>query len=247
MIIQIVLDRQDFIGEASSVLSELVHKKSSTTLPLKLNGKDRGSIIVKCEEMNNVCGVIQGQLTCPSLSSRSFYRIFNILFLFFLFPFTPHIDEKNGEIPVYKSEVTKKGMWKPFEMDVTLFCNGDMVSFQFRFDPLEPPDHHQALSLQVERQPYSYRRSHRTFPPPIPPRHLHPNSSRHHLPRYLSPRSPSPSPTSSTSPDPPSCTLSKTDSISTSWSPSTSPAATATLHSPIPSTTSIQPSTLRAA
>ena len=168
---QIILDRQDFIGEASTVLSELVHKKTSMTLPLTLKGKDRGSIIVKCEEMNDVRGIVKGQFTCSSLSSRSFYRIFNILSFSSLFALIPHVDEKNGEIPVYKSEVTKNGAWKPFEMDVTLFCNGDMVCFHCVFDPLEPTDHHQDVPLQVERKPRSSRRAHRRF--------LHPISNRH--------------------------------------------------------------------
>lgn len=174
MTLQIVLDRQDFIGEASTVLSELVHKKTSTTLPLKLNEKDRGSIIVKCEEMNNVCGVIKGQFTCSTLSSRSFYRIFNILSFLIYFPFTPHLDEKNGEIPVYKSEVTKNGIWKRFEVDVTLFCNGDMVYLSC-FHNLESTDHHQDVPLQVERRSRSYWRTNRTIPIPIRSRHRPPN------------------------------------------------------------------------
>ena len=94
-----------------------------------------------------MCGIIKGQFTCSSLPSRSFYRIFNILLFLSLFPFTSYLDEKNGEIPVYKSEVTKNGMWKPFELDVTLFCNGDMVSLRFRSDTIEPTDHHQDVPL----------------------------------------------------------------------------------------------------
>lgn len=39
------------------------------------------------------------------------------------------MDEKNGMSPVYKSEVAKNGKWKPFEIDVGIFCNGDMVRF----------------------------------------------------------------------------------------------------------------------
>ncbi|KAK8793968.1 hypothetical protein WA171_003096 [Blastocystis sp. BT1] len=36
------------------------------------------------------------------------------------------MDEKNGSSPVYKSEVAKNGGWKPFEIDVGIFCNGDL-------------------------------------------------------------------------------------------------------------------------
>ncbi|KNB42441.1 hypothetical protein JH06_3959 [Blastocystis sp. subtype 4] len=76
----IVLERQDFIGEAETVLSELVHKKTATKLDLKLNEKSRGTITVKCEELNAVHGVVRGQFIGMDLpSSRCFYRIFNIL------------------------------------------------------------------------------------------------------------------------------------------------------------------------
>lgn len=117
-----------------------------------------------------MCGIIKGQFTCSSLPSRSFYRIFNILLFLSLFPFTSYLDEKNGEIPVYKSEVTKNGMWKPFELDVTLFCNGDMVSLRFRSDTIEPTDHHQDVPLQGERRPHSSGRTHRISSHSIPPK-----------------------------------------------------------------------------
>ena len=40
---------------------------------------------------------------------------------------TTRVDEKNGSSPIYKSEVVKNGEWKPFEIDVGIFCNGDLV------------------------------------------------------------------------------------------------------------------------
>ena len=62
------------------MLSEIVHKKTSTKLDLKLNDKNRGTITIKCEELNSVHGVVRGQFIGRDLpSSRCFYRIFNIL------------------------------------------------------------------------------------------------------------------------------------------------------------------------
>lgn len=43
---------------------------------------------------------------------------------------TTSIDEKNGQSPIYKSEVVKNGGWKPFEIDVSIFCNGDLVHLE---------------------------------------------------------------------------------------------------------------------
>ena len=61
-------------------------------------------------------------------------------------------------------------MWKPFELNVTLFCNGDMVSLRFRSDTIEPTDHHQDVPLQGERRPHSSGRTHRISSHPIPPK-----------------------------------------------------------------------------
>ena len=46
---------------------------------------------------------------------------------------TTSMDEKNGSSPVYKSEVAKNGGWKPFEIDVGIFCNGDLVELEMIF------------------------------------------------------------------------------------------------------------------
>lgn len=90
-----------------------MHKKSATTLSLKLNEKDRGKITVKCEELGANNGIVKGEFSGVGLPKRCFMKIFNE-------------DEKNGLVAVYKSEVAN-GNWHPFEINVSLFCNGDLV------------------------------------------------------------------------------------------------------------------------
>ncbi|KAM7455940.1 hypothetical protein BLSTO_03306 [Blastocystis sp. subtype 1] len=108
----IVLAQQDLIGDAETVLSDIVHKKSATKLPLKLNDKDRGSITVKCEELCSNNGVVKGEIAGVNMPKSCFLKIFNE-------------DEKNGLTAVYKSEVSN-GNWRAFEITANMFCNGDL-------------------------------------------------------------------------------------------------------------------------
>lgn len=111
---QIKLDRQDFIGEVTSALSSIVHKQDVTKLDLTLANKKRGQIIVKCEELSEVNGIVRGCFKGKDINSKCFYRVYNL-------------DEKNGETAMYKSEVVKNGDWNSFEINSLLFCNGDLV------------------------------------------------------------------------------------------------------------------------
>ena len=109
------MEKQDFIGETSIVLSSIVHKKTATTLELiRGNNKASGEIIIKCEELGDMFGTVKGCFRSSTFPKNTFYKIFSM-------------DEKNGNTVIYKSEVLKNGLWKPFEMDVQIFCNGDMV------------------------------------------------------------------------------------------------------------------------
>ena len=107
------MTQQDLIGEADTALSEIVHKKSATKLPLKMNGKDRGSITVKCEELCSNNGIVKGEIAGVNLPKKCFMKIFNE-------------DERNGITAVYKSEVCN-GEWKTFEINANMFCNSDLV------------------------------------------------------------------------------------------------------------------------
>lgn len=108
------MDQQDYIGEVTSALSSIVHRQDVTTLDLTLKNKKRGQIIVKCEELSEVNGIIKGCFKGGDISGKCFYRVYNL-------------DEKNGETAMYKSEVTKNGNWDAFEINSLLFCNGDLV------------------------------------------------------------------------------------------------------------------------
>ena len=78
---QIVLDRQDLIGVAESFLSDIVHHRGATTLDLKLNGADRGTLVVKCEELAQCNGVVRGRFTGIDFPSNCFFCLSNILFV----------------------------------------------------------------------------------------------------------------------------------------------------------------------
>ena len=109
------LEKQDFIGEATSVLSTIVHKTSATVLDLKIGDKQRGKITVKCEELSEANGIVKGCFKGIDIKKKCFYQLYNV-------------DEKNGLTSMYKSEVKADGNWKEFEMNSIIFCNGDLVT-----------------------------------------------------------------------------------------------------------------------
>ena len=126
--------QQDLIGDAETVLSDIVHKKSATKLPLKLNDKDRGSITVKCEELCSNNGVVKGEIAGVNLPKSCFLKIFNE-------------DEKNGLTAVYKSEVSN-GNWRAFEITANMFCNGDLVVLSIPFHPRTDPSSSRSSSTK---------------------------------------------------------------------------------------------------
>lgn len=117
------LEKQDFIGEATSVLSTIVHKTSATVLDLKIDDKQRGKITVKCEELSEANGIVKGCFKGIDIKKKCFYQLYNV-------------DEKNGLTSMYKSEVKANGDWKEFEMNSILFCNGDLVSILWFYSDL---------------------------------------------------------------------------------------------------------------
>lgn len=65
---------------------------------------------------------------------RAFQRIpllrFQISFShIFVCSLTSRINEKNGVIPVYKTEVSQEGNWKEVCVDIAILCNCDSVLF----------------------------------------------------------------------------------------------------------------------
>lgn len=69
---------------------------------------------MKCEELSEAYGIVRGCLRGKNIKCKCFYQVFSV-------------SERNGETPMYKSEVKKKGDWDSFQIDSLLFCNGDLV------------------------------------------------------------------------------------------------------------------------
>lgn len=95
-------------------------------MSLTLNGQNRGSIILKCEELTEAYGIVKGCLKGQNIKGHCFYVVFSV-------------NEKNGETPMYRSEVKKHGNWSSFNIDSLLFCNGDLVSNKSTFDDQNRP------------------------------------------------------------------------------------------------------------
>ena len=73
------LSQQDYLGEAEVEVPTLVHNSSSVSLPLSKKGKSAGTVLVKCEEMNQSSGDIVFDLRGEGVPPNCFLRISNIL------------------------------------------------------------------------------------------------------------------------------------------------------------------------
>lgn len=51
---------------------------------------------MKCEELSEAYGIVRGCLRGNNIKCKCFYQVFSV-------------SERNGETPMYKSEVKKKG------------------------------------------------------------------------------------------------------------------------------------------
>ena len=72
---------KDFIGEASAILSEIVHRLSATELKI-VNGKSTNStMLIKCEELEQSNKLVRGCLMGIDLPPNCFFIISHILFL----------------------------------------------------------------------------------------------------------------------------------------------------------------------
>lgn len=77
---QLDLDKQDLVGEVLCDLPSLVHSTNLKKMPIMLKKKQRGEMIVKCEELNQSCGNFHIHLTGQGVVKNSFIEISNILF-----------------------------------------------------------------------------------------------------------------------------------------------------------------------
>lgn len=75
------LNSKDFIGEATAVLSEIVHRPSATELRI-VNGKSTNStMLIKCEELEQSNKVVRGCLEGVDLPRNCFFLLSHILFV----------------------------------------------------------------------------------------------------------------------------------------------------------------------
>ena len=76
------LNSKDFIGEATAVLSEIVHRPSATELRI-VNGKSTNStMLIKCEELEQSNKVVRGCLEGVDLPRNCFFLLSHILFVY---------------------------------------------------------------------------------------------------------------------------------------------------------------------
>lgn len=72
------LNKQDFIGEAEMDIPSLVHSRNAYSQELKRKGKTSGTILVKCEEVNQSSGNVIFKLSGQDVPSNCFLRLSNI-------------------------------------------------------------------------------------------------------------------------------------------------------------------------
>ena len=63
-------------------MADIVHSFKGVTLPLLLKKAKRGTITIKCEEMNQSSGDLVCKLQAQDLKGPVFMKLFNILCLF---------------------------------------------------------------------------------------------------------------------------------------------------------------------
>lgn len=73
------LSKQDLIGECFTDVPKLLHSNSVNSFPITLDNKNRGSLIVKCEELQRSSGDLQIIFEGRNLPSNCFLRILYIL------------------------------------------------------------------------------------------------------------------------------------------------------------------------
>lgn len=133
----IKLSDQDFLGEASCVLSEIITKQNrSLALCLKDGhggSRNLGSLTVRAEERVASRSVIEIVLRCSHLDNKDVFSKSD--------PFLriSRVVETGGSIPICKTEVVKDNLnpvWRPLYLSMQKFGNKDnpLVIECFDFD-----------------------------------------------------------------------------------------------------------------
>ena len=72
------LSKQDFLGDAEMDIPDLVHSLNAYSKELKRKGKATGTVLVKCEELNNSSGNVIFKVQGNNVPSKCFLRFSNI-------------------------------------------------------------------------------------------------------------------------------------------------------------------------
>lgn len=76
-----IIQDADYIGEAVSVLSEIVHRPSATVLEIMNKKTKHGILVIRCEELENSDKVVSGCIVGVNLPKNCFYYLSHILFV----------------------------------------------------------------------------------------------------------------------------------------------------------------------
>lgn len=114
------LRRQDFIGEVTEDLVNILHNKPKFSAELRCSGKnrDRGTIHVVVERLMDSGAVICGRIRAIKMRKMGFFGnkpFFTI----------SRLVESGTYVPVYRSEVSERMVWASFSIPYQLLCNCD--------------------------------------------------------------------------------------------------------------------------
>ena len=115
------LSHQDFIGEAQIELSQIVSNTTTTQLTLRnpKYNKDRGTLFITPEQVENSASLVECQITALNLKKMNIISKNDPFF-------TISKSMEGGTfVPVYQSEVNKKMKYKTFQIPMTILCNAD--------------------------------------------------------------------------------------------------------------------------
>ena len=115
------LSHQDFIGEVQIELSQIVSNTTTTQLTLRnpKYSKDRGTLYITPEQVENSSSLVECQITALNLKKMNFLSKNDPFFTI------SKSMEGGNFVPVYQSEVNRKMKFKTFHIPMTVLCNAD--------------------------------------------------------------------------------------------------------------------------
>ena len=112
---------QDFIGEATVDLSQIVASTESKQLELRIPSKSekRGTLIITPEQVENSASVCHGRIRARKLKKMHTFSKNDPFFVI------SKASEGGKWLPVLQSEVSRMMDWKQFTIPIQLLCNLD--------------------------------------------------------------------------------------------------------------------------